>query len=213
MDIHTNYEEECDGADIGEPGQRRSRGSRGGGRRGPAGPRARSAGRGHDHGRGGRPGRGGRGGRGARRASRGDVRAAILALLAEQPMHGYQMIAELDERTNGAWSPSPGSVYPTLQMLQDEGLLESTAEGGKKVFRLTAEGADAAAGVDPSPWDGAASDAGHSDLRHAARALTAAFQQVARTGSPEQVERGVVVLNDARKALYLILAEDLPNGG
>ncbi len=189
-------------------------GGRGPGRNGPAGGRGRagrSAGRGHDHGRGGRPGRGGRGGRGARRASRGDVRAAILALLTEQPMHGYQMIAELDERTNGAWSPSPGSVYPTLQMLQDEGLVESTAEGGKKVFHLTAGGAEAAAGVDPSPWEAAASDAGHQDLRHAARALTAAFQQVARTGSGEQVERGVVVLNDARKALYLILAEDLPD--
>ena len=68
-------------------------------------------------------GRGGRGGRGRRRRNRGDVRAALLALLSERPMHGYEMIQELDERTGGIWRPSPGSVYPTLQLLEDEGLI------------------------------------------------------------------------------------------
>ena len=75
-------------------------------------------------------GRGGRGGRGRGRRNRGDVRAALLALLSERPMHGYEMIQELDERTGGIWRPSPGSVYPTLQLLEDEGLITSEAERG-----------------------------------------------------------------------------------
>ncbi len=140
------------------------------------------------------------------------MRSAVLALLSEQPMHGYQMIAELDERTNGAWSPSPGSIYPTLQMLEDEGLVEPTADGGKKVFHLTSEGVEAAESAGEKPWEAAASDAGHQALRHSARALTAAFQQVARTGTAEQVDRAVAVLNEARRSLYLILAEDVPPG-
>lgn len=190
-----------------EPRHPRARKGRGSGSSGPG---VRGSGRGGGRsGRGGRPGRGGHGGR---RASRGDVRSAVLALLAEEPMHGYQMIAELDERTNGAWSPSPGSVYPTLQMLEDQGLVEPTAEGGKKVFHLTPQGVEAAEAIDDKPWESAASDVGHQALRHSARALTAAFQQVARTGSAEQVDRAVTVLNDARRSLYLILAEDLPSG-
>ena len=150
----------------------------------------------------------GRGGPFGRRAGRGDVRAAILALLAEQPMHGYQMIAELSERTGGAWTPSPGSVYPTLQLLEEEELVEPTADGGKKVFHLTETGRAAAAGGDPAPWASVAHDTGQRALGDSLQSLMAAFQQVARTGTPEQVERASAVLNDARKALYLILAED-----
>ena len=126
-------------------------------------------------------------------------------------MHGYQMISELDERTGGAWSPSPGSVYPTLQMLEDEGLVEPTAEGGKKVFHLTSEGDAAAAAGDPAPWTAVAADAAQLALGQVVRGLLAAFEQVTRTGTPEQVERSRVVLNDARKALYGILAEDDPD--
>ena len=73
-------------------------------------------------------GRGFRGGRGGHRARRGDVRAAVLALLAERPMHGYEMIKELEERTEGTWVPSAGSIYPTLQMLEDEGLIQRRGE-------------------------------------------------------------------------------------
>src|SRR5579884_3118357 len=78
---------------------------------------------------------------GGRRAGRGDIRSAILALLAEQPMHGYQIIQELERRSEGAWRPSPGSVYPTLQQLEDEGLVKTVEqEGGRKVFELTDAG-------------------------------------------------------------------------
>ena len=125
-------------------------------------------------------------------------------------MHGYQMISELDERTGGAWSPSPGSVYPTLQLLEDEGLVEPTAEGGKKVFHLTDAGSEAAAAGDPAPWEAASGDVTQMALGQAVRSLMAAFQQVARTGTVDQIGRATVVINDARKALYGILAEDEP---
>ena len=184
------------------PSGRRGRRGRGPGRGGP--------------GRGG-PGRGGfgpgRGGfaPGGRRANRGDVRAAILALLAEEPMHGYQIISELDQRTGGAWKPSPGSVYPTVQMLEDEGLVRAEAEGGKNVVHLTEAGREAAAAGEPAPWEAVAGDAGQLALRNNLGGLIAAFKQVAQTGSPDQVQRASTVLNDARKALYGILAEDLPS--
>jgi DNA-binding PadR family transcriptional regulator len=168
-------------------------------RRGRGGPAGRGP-RGH--------GRGGRGFGGPRRAARGDVRAAILALLGEQPMHGYQIIAELDERTGGVWKPSPGSVYPTLQLLEDEGLVRADAEGGKKVFHLTEEGTAAAAAGESAPWEAVVGDAGQVDLRRGLGQLIGAFKQVAQTGTPDQVERAGRVLNDARKALYGILAED-----
>ncbi len=98
-------------------------------------------GRGRGHG----PGRRGHGGR---RSRRGDVRAAILALLAEQPRHGYEIIREIGERSGGFWRPSPGSVYPTLQMLADEGLVTSKDEHGKKLFELTEAGQEAAQAQD-----------------------------------------------------------------
>ena len=166
------------------------------------------------------PGRGrGRGGFGpgfgpggfgpGRRANRGDVRAAILALLAEEPMHGYQIISVLDERTDGAWKPSPGSVYPTLQMLEDEGLVRAEASGGKNVFHLTDAGREAAEAGESAPWEAVAGDAAAVDFRRTISQLVMAFKQVAQTGTPDQVQRAGVVLNDARKALYGILAEDV----
>src|SRR5512146_541265 len=85
------------------------------------------------------PRRGRRGGPG-RRARRGDVRAAALALLRERPMHGYEMIQELEERTDGVWRPSPGAVYPALQLLEDQGLVTADAEAGKRLFSLTDTG-------------------------------------------------------------------------
>ncbi|NLU69944.1 PadR family transcriptional regulator [Streptomyces sp. HNM0574] len=159
---------------------------------------------------GGGRGRGGRGGpRG--RARRGDVRASILALLTQRPMHGYEMIQEIAERSGGAWKPSPGSVYPTLQLLEDEGLITSASEGGKKLFSLTDEGrAEAESGPD-APWE----EAGRgidweamNEVRKAGSGLVGAFQQVWTTGSPEQREKALEVVNDARKKLYLILAEE-----
>src|SRR5215831_5958389 len=97
----------------------------------------------------------GRGGRGGPRARRGDVRAAVLALLAERPMHGYEMIKEIEERSGGAWTPSPGSIYPTLQMLEDEGLISGQEIEGKRRFTLTDAGKaeqESRAGEE-TPWD------------------------------------------------------------
>src|SRR4051794_41372321 len=97
--------------------------------------------------------RGRRGGPGGR-ARRGDVRAAALALLTERPMHGYEMIQELEERTDGVWRPSPGAVYPALQLLEDQGLVTADAEAGKRLFSLTDTGREEAAKAgDRKPWD------------------------------------------------------------
>ncbi|NIA26319.1 MAG: PadR family transcriptional regulator, partial [Gammaproteobacteria bacterium] len=88
------------------------------------------------------------------KVGRGDVRIAILHLLSEQPMHGYQIIQEISQRTDGVWNPSPGSVYPTLQQLEDEGLVRSDQRDGKNVFSLTDDGADALGSEDQTPpWE------------------------------------------------------------
>ncbi|HUP73424.1 MAG TPA: PadR family transcriptional regulator [Acidimicrobiales bacterium] len=160
-------------------------------------------------GRGGFGGRG-RGGRGGRsQANRGDIRAAVLALLTEQPMHGYQIIQELAERTGGVWQPSPGSVYPSLQLLADEGLVASTDQDGRKVFALTAEGTTRAAEAagDAPPWERLAATAGSVDLRHTLGGVAAATRQVATTGTAEQVVKADAILTEARKRLYQLLAE------
>jgi len=151
------------------------------------------------------------------RAARGDVRSAILALLAEQPMHGYQIIRELSERTGGVWSPSPGSVYPTLQHLEDEGLVQADDADGKKVFTLTEAGRAVAANRPddrPAPWDevGGEVDAGRVELRDAVMTMAAAVKQVAHTASAAQKAEVVKVLTEARRTIYRILAEDAPEG-
>ena len=93
-------------------------------------------------------------GRGGPRARRGDVRAAALALLTERPMHGYEMIKEIEERTGGIWQPSAGSIYPTLALLEDEGLVRSEESEGKRRFTLTDEGREQAeARSGDSPWE------------------------------------------------------------
>lgn len=148
------------------------------------------------------------------RAPRGDVRAAILSLLVEQPMHGYQLIQQIDERSGGAWKPSPGSVYPTLQMLTDEGLIEVEESGGRKTYSLTDAGRAEAETADRS-W--ATSEAtsstgaprGHrgAPLTKSGANLAQAAMQVGRTGTPEQVAEAVSVLDDARRKLYAILAQ------
>ena len=156
---------------------------------------------------------GGRGGRGGPRgrARRGDVRASILALLKDRPMHGYEMIQEIAERSGGAWKPSPGSVYPTLQLLEDEGLIVSESEGGKKLFSLTESGRTAADEGPDAPWEEAGRSVDWealSDIRQAGFGLMEAFGQVWKTGSKEQREKALTVINEARKKLYLILADE-----
>jgi DNA-binding PadR family transcriptional regulator len=150
------------------------------------------------------------GGHGGLRARRGDVRAAVLRLLSEQPMHGYQIIQELSARSGGAWSPSAGSVYPTLQLLADEGLVTSEETAGKKVFSLTETGSAAVAETadQPAPWDDAAqSGAGNVDYREAIGKLMPPIVQIGRSGSAAQITEALAILDETRRKLYAILAE------
>lgn len=154
--------------------------------------------------------------RGGTRMGRGDVRAAILTLLAEEPRHGYQLIQLIEERSGGRWKPSPGSVYPTLQLLTDEGIIEVEEAGGRKTYSLT-EAGRAEAADRPAPWlsDAASGDGargrgegpGFGALPKAGANLAQAAMQVGRTGSPEQVQRAIEIIDDARRRLYAILAE------
>ena len=146
------------------------------------------------------------------RMARGDVRAAVIALLSEEPMHGYQIINEIAERSGGAWKPSAGSVYPTLQLLADEGLITAEEQNGRKTYSLTGSGREEAeiAAEKPAPWEAfGARDGGHlTALPKAGIDLAGAAAQVARTGSPEHVQQAVAVLDEARRKLYAILAEN-----
>ncbi len=148
-------------------------------------------------------------GRGAKRG-RGDVRAAILALLAEEPMHGYQIITELTDRSGGVWRPSPGSVYPTLQALEDQGLVVADKAEGKRVFSLTATGrAEAdAAGDGPAPWESArGANRSLVDLRGLMGEVAGATMQVGRTGSEGQIRTVGEILTDTRRRIYMVLAD------
>ncbi len=148
------------------------------------------------------------GGRG--RASRGDVRAAVLLLLAEQPMHGYQLMQAVAERSGGRWTPSPGAVYPTLSQLEDEGLVTVTADAGRKLATLTEAGRSAVEelrGTGNDPFAGAADGAPAPDVRGLLEQLHGAVRQVARTGTEAQLTAAAEVLAQARRALYLLLAE------
>jgi len=148
------------------------------------------------------------------RVKRGDVRAAALALLAEEPRNGYQIIQEIGERSEGVWRPSPGSVYPALQQLEDEALIQAeTPEGGRRRYALTAEGqAYVAAHPDEvrAPWDVVARSVGDDaiELRDLFGQVAMAAIQVVRVGSDAQVSQAHKILTDARRSLYRILAAD-----
>lgn len=145
------------------------------------------------------------------RAGRGEVRAAVLALLAERPMHGYQIIREIEERSGGSWKPSAGSVYPTLQLLADEGFVSAEESNGRKIYSLTEAGQeDVAAAGASAPWEatGAGSGTGFAALPKAGMELAQAAAQVGRTGTTKQVQEAVKVLDEARRRLYSILAQD-----
>ena len=149
------------------------------------------------------------------RAGRGDVRAAILALLAEQPMHGYQIMRELGERSGGVWRPSPGSIYPTLQQLEDEELVRpETGDAGRRVFALTDAGQEAqkAAAGGPAPWEevGVEGDVSALELRDLVGQVVNAARQVLHAGEPAQIAQAKDVLRETRRKLYRILAEDAP---
>jgi len=155
------------------------------------------------------------------RARRGDVRAAALALLAEEPMNGYQIIQAIGERSDGVWRPSPGSVYPALQQLEDEGLIRAEAgEGGRRAYRLTDEGR-AYVEEHPdevrAPWDVVAGAVGDTaiEMRNLIGQVAMAAWQVLSAGTEGQAAQAREVLTDARKALYRLLAgdEDEPEAG
>jgi DNA-binding PadR family transcriptional regulator len=156
------------------------------------------------------------------RARRGDVRAAALALLAEQAMNGYQIIQAIRERSGGVWQPSPGSVYPALQQLEDEGLVSAEAsDGGRRAYQLTDEGrAYAQAHPDElrAPWDVVAGSAGGAavEMRQLISQVAMAAIQVVSAGSEAQARQARQQLVETRKALYRILAaddEDTPGDG
>lgn len=154
----------------------------------------------------------GRGGRGGPRARRGDVRAAVLALLAERPMHGYEIIKEVEERSEGAWTPSAGSIYPTLQMLEDEGLIRGEDSGGKRRFSLTDAGRAEQEGKteEVAPWDAVREGAptGHLALRHSVGNLFVAVKQVGQAGDEDQRKQVTELLDETRRKVYAILAEE-----
>ncbi|GAA3055871.1 PadR family transcriptional regulator [Actinokineospora globicatena] len=158
-------------------------------------------------------GRGHGRGHGRGRGRRGDVRAALLALLTDRPMHGYEMIQEIAERSGGFWKPSPGSVYPTLQLLADEGLIAAVeGDGGKRMFQLTEEGTAVAARLDTPPWEQAAAgvDRAEVTLREALGQLAAAAMTVSQAASSDQKARATHILNTARRELYALLGEETP---
>ncbi len=144
---------------------------------------------------------------------RGDIRTAVLAILAEEPGHGYEVIQRLEEKTNGAWRPSPGSVYPTLQLLADEGLARSIERDGKRVYELTATGREEAAqrieDAGGTPWElDRRADGQIGEFRDALRQLMTAATGVIKSGNAEQITRTNEILKRARKEIYAMLAED-----
>ncbi len=152
-------------------------------------------------------GRGWRGGK----ARRGDVRAAILSVLTDASMNGYQIIQEIAERSGGAWKPSPGSIYPTLQQLEDEGLVQADASEGKRTYSLTGDGRTYVtehADEVSAPWQGMPAGETHDDgLKPLIGQIAAAIWQIASVGTPEQQARGREALIELRRKLHLILAE------
>ncbi|MFT4234332.1 MAG: PadR family transcriptional regulator, partial [Microbacterium sp.] len=151
----------------------------------------------------GRPRRGRRG---------GDVRAAALLLLAEQPRHGYELIQEIKDRSDGLWVPSPGSVYPVLQQLEDEGLVEFDRVDGRKTASLTETGqayVTEHAEEFGTPWANAKAGAeGVHELGQALHSLSGAFRQIVHDGTPDQRKQAAALLDETRRSLYRILAGD-----
>ena len=148
------------------------------------------------------------------RARRGDVRAALLVLLAEGPRNGYGLMQEIERRSGGAWRPSPGSVYPALQLLEDEGLVCAEESGGRRLFALTDEGRSHVtehAEALGTPWEEVGGGSEHvAELRSLVLGVGAAVMQVLQAGTEAQVAEAARVLEDTRRSLYRILAGDDP---
>ena len=143
---------------------------------------------------------------------RGDVRLALLEALLDGPAHGYELITRLEERSSGMWRPSAGSVYPTLQLLEEQGQITGRDQEGKRVFELTDAGRQEAEAVrearSRSPFgDGAIGEA-HRNLRATLGQLGMAARQVAQVGDEDQLSAANAVLVEARQKLYRLLAGD-----
>ena len=170
----------------------------------------------HGHGRGG----GRRGGRGwgeeggppwavGRRMRRGDVRVALLDALGDGPAHGYELISRLEGRSGGMWRPSAGSVYPTLQLLEEQGLVTGRDEDGKRIYSLTESGrAEADSARQQQPWTEGGPSEAHRTLRATVGQLGMAARQVAQVGDDALLEAATAVLTEARQKLYRLLAGD-----
>lgn len=139
---------------------------------------------------------------------RGDIRTVLLATLLDGPAHGYEVMRRLEERSGGMWRPSAGSVYPTLQMLEEEGLLSSTEDAGKRVYALTdtgrVEAERRAEGF--RPWEDSPAG-GRAELRQAVGALMMALRQVEMAADDVTVERATALVSATRQQLYQLLAE------
>jgi DNA-binding PadR family transcriptional regulator len=144
---------------------------------------------------------------------RGDIRTALLTALEDGPAHGYELISRLEDKSGGMWRPSPGSVYPTLQMFEDEGLVRSEQRDGKRVYELTdagrTEATERAERLGAEPWN--SGDDGDSDfhsLVRSAASMMMAAKQIARLGDADQMQRATVAIRATIKQLYQILSED-----
>lgn len=177
---------------------------------GPGGPGFGPGGPGFGPGGPGGPGRGRHRGRGARR---GDVRAAVLALLTERPMHGYEIIQQIEERSGGVWRPSPGSIYPTLQLLADEGLVSGDETGGRRLFTLTDAGREQAGrheGQSPFTQERDETFEVAHRFREELGQLGMAVWQVAQVGTEAQHTEMLGLLAEARRRAYQLLADSGP---
>jgi DNA-binding PadR family transcriptional regulator len=144
---------------------------------------------------------------GGQRMRRGDIRKAVLVALRDGPANGYEVMRRLEEMSGGLWRPSPGSVYPQLQMLEDEGIVQSSEVDGSRRYTLTEAGtAEAEKAAMPSQGDESQEQV--RSLRQAVGQLMGAAKQLSGAGEPAQLERGIDVIQKARKELYQILAED-----
>jgi DNA-binding PadR family transcriptional regulator len=148
------------------------------------------------------------GGRGRRR--RGEIRTALLMLLAEEPRNGYQLMQAIEERSGGRWRPSPGSIYPTLAQLEDEGLIRATEQETGKMFELTDQGREHIEEHhnQAPPWEDSDEPEAVGDLRTQMKQLHVAAMQVGYAGRNEQIARAARALAEARRAIYAILAEE-----
>lgn len=155
---------------------------------------------------------GGRGWGDRRRMRRGDVRGEVLSALVDGPAHGYEVIRRLEERSGGRWRPSPGSIYPTLQMLEDAGLVRASEQDGRRTYTLTEDGrseAEQHAAQTPADWsDDDPANRDRLELQQAVHQLHLAARQVAGAANPDQVGRATTAVRQARQTLYQILAED-----